>query len=572
MMWQLPLVQNVQQHWAEYLVGVFFVASHAYARFNTPPTQKYSTTWRQYHAALTLYVAVIALGYLLFSYSPALFGLTTLGGLPEPMQNLSPPLLIALILTVLLPRFSKLAQLDRSLREFFWEQASIPAEVHSVKALLKSADYTMPRKVRQRVQDSLQKRGVREPWIDVALHDHSFAPWMKVAAFIEQIELWIEERQYRPYLQTIRVEFVELKAQCEAFFADAMDYMDESDRPPRAGAVLGVRSNRILAKLNKKADVFLDGFYTFFAQAVIHCEASSAARTNKLRELGFEAEYESVPRQPGIFVLVFLLLLTIFFVSFAFLMKGEGRSLAHRLMDSVRISLIYCVAVSCAVFMRRWSDPEGKVASSPNRNPGYYAWTGIYALVLGTGASLIAYRMELPSWPATWWRFGYSWPYLAIYLVVAASVAALIDTRENRLAWLRDAVVLAAASMLTAAFVHEMLNQIDRQVYVTTIKGVRATFSPRDPPSLGALVGVAGIAGFAIGSLVPSWYRPAILKNRCRTSEAKEPPPTKLDNGQGGGLGGGGGEPRIEVLLPYKDERPTKVEDVTSEASVHIER
>ena len=150
----IPFIQNLRDHWIEYLIGSTFIFAYARSRFNTPPAQfaagdwpipllptRYSTTPAQYRLYFTLYLSVLLTTFFLFSYSPALFNLTKFLELTPAMKNISAPLLVALFLTILLPTVPYLAQMDEDLRKFFWEQASVPKETLALRDTIKSATF-----------------------------------------------------------------------------------------------------------------------------------------------------------------------------------------------------------------------------------------------------------------------------------------------------------------------------------------------------------------------------------------------------------------------------------------------
>jgi Na+/proline symporter len=95
----------------DYFIGGVFVIVYAASRFNTPATNRSTTTWLRYHVASTIYFGVgLLLFGLLAAYQPLQAAvrhtLPVLGldhDASDVAARLSPPLLAALFLTVLLP-------------------------------------------------------------------------------------------------------------------------------------------------------------------------------------------------------------------------------------------------------------------------------------------------------------------------------------------------------------------------------------------------------------------------------------------------------------------------------------
>src|SRR5688572_3171017 len=120
-------------------LGAVFVLFYAANRFNTPATNRSSTTAVRYYLSLFCYCVVGLVAYISFVKFPHLLAFLMQGNdaVVEPWaKQLSSPLLVALLLTVLLPKLPLLSDLDNWVRKQLQEIAEIPFEARRLGAQL----------------------------------------------------------------------------------------------------------------------------------------------------------------------------------------------------------------------------------------------------------------------------------------------------------------------------------------------------------------------------------------------------------------------------------------------------
>ena len=110
-------------------IGGIFVLVSAWSRFNTPSTNRSSTTFFRFASGLILYVAASLLFYSVLAFSqdvlqPMLQEIHP----PKFVSSLSSPFVAALLLTVLLPRVPLLNEIDSRARSSIHRLVSIPTE------------------------------------------------------------------------------------------------------------------------------------------------------------------------------------------------------------------------------------------------------------------------------------------------------------------------------------------------------------------------------------------------------------------------------------------------------------
>lgn len=131
-----------------YLISGGLVAIFGWSRFNTPKTNRASTTLAQFYLTGFAYVASCLVLYLLVSRliaeNPSTLSFLGFeaGGSSE-VASLSAPLLSALLMTTLLPSVPILQRIDRWLLEFFQRLGSIPQEVKRLSNQILSAELAL---------------------------------------------------------------------------------------------------------------------------------------------------------------------------------------------------------------------------------------------------------------------------------------------------------------------------------------------------------------------------------------------------------------------------------------------
>ena len=111
------LTEQIVEHGKiDLIVGTLFVLFHSANRFNTPSTNRSSTTAGRFFLALSVYCLAALLTYLLLVDFPHLVTLLAAGqpqDLPGFMKELSSPLVMALLMTTLLPKLPLLSTVDQ---------------------------------------------------------------------------------------------------------------------------------------------------------------------------------------------------------------------------------------------------------------------------------------------------------------------------------------------------------------------------------------------------------------------------------------------------------------------------
>lgn len=523
-------LERIVTAYLDYLIGAVFVLVYASHRFNTPTSNRSTTTWLRYHvAAKTYWLVGLALFVLLGTYRPLQAVLQhglPLVGLTEEASKvagaLSPPLLAALFLTVLLPRAPYLSTLDKWTRRKLQHMAAIPFEARRVSAELRTAAFTVPDAMRHRVTAELLAEDFHA---DDVLFAESSAPqfvWTKISVLMRHLDGLEADHGFAAFMTAYPAELAQLRSQYKLLLPKARKCFrltrdlpaepeDERSRVPDA-----VREYR--DEFADQAAALLGAIYDFLSRGVLQSRHSYAARCDVLKELGFGVEFSSSPLTLNQHVTLFLLLNTLLIAGFVVAEPADRGAFGDVLFRSVRIAVLYNVAILCAVYRPR----RLRLAQRDERGFLPVAWyltiggvAAACALVVNVALKalgrldLIALNFaELPGVVLT--DLSQKYPWLVMTFVTAGTVAFLTDVTPgpvltaSRLRWLEGALmagVATAASLLVWTWLEHT--------------GGR-------PPhmELGWLMFRSAVVGFAIGALIPSWHRQAA----AHTPEPTPPP------------------------------------------------
>ena len=136
------------------VIGAVFVLVYAYERFNTPKTNRSMTTWWRFWTFSIIYYISVVFIYVLLAKSTILLqvlastrvnALADFGAgvdVKQIIDSLSPELVAALFLTILLRRLDFLAKPDDWLRTLFQTMAAIPHAARHIGAEIRRATFS----------------------------------------------------------------------------------------------------------------------------------------------------------------------------------------------------------------------------------------------------------------------------------------------------------------------------------------------------------------------------------------------------------------------------------------------
>ena len=523
-------------NYLEIALSAIVIVVFAVDRFKTPPSDpkdgvvpyrisRSTTTAASYYTAVSLYGAIALAVFAFLLLSPqALDRLVATApaigeGIP-PWARQSPPLLVALILTVLLPKIPILSSMDAWFRTKLQRMAAIPHEVRRLSAELRRAPFRVTAERERELTDAMAAKGFDSP--DIRFEEGS-APqhlWTKLSMLMHELDGWDADAQFTSYVLTYPNEFTALRFRYEALVPKAVkcfsllrELTADPEPTKKGGAIYAYRDDVV-----HEIEALLKDVYEAVSHAVLLCQFTQRARVSQLIRLGFGLDPEP-PRRLTLNELLGLFTGLTIVYAFGFVLMRHGGGSGQRIdpklfVLAVMIAAIYCVAVWCAIAPKaRWRFARRSAAHG--RPWGWYLLSGVMAA--GTGA-LIAYLVRLVTYRgdvvAAWELYWQTSPWAIMTFTTAYGLAFLADDEPGdgfgglltpaRLRW-AEAVALTAVMCVAAWLVHELL--LGTREAALALRATNPDMPVQAVRPLRDIELMTMVIGFAVGSLVPSWYR-----------------------------------------------------------------
>lgn len=491
-----------------YALGILIVVLYACDRFNTPPTNRSSTTAARYYTAAALYLGVAVGIYLVLLLGfPQLFNQWTAPVIEDYpwTKELSGPLLVAFLLTVSLPKVPILFSADEWIRKKLQHMAAIPFEVRRLSAVLRRSPFHVSDERQEEIRSGLVNEGFQATDI---LFNESAAPqylWTMVAVLMKSLEDWESHSGFSGFIARFASELGGLRGRYKQLTPKAKSCFRLIREHPlgSGGGQAGDAVLQFQADFVEQAKDLLHSIFDFIGRGVLQCKLTHGARCNQLGSMGFQVQ---LPR-PKLTVneLVALFMGVAGVLMFGFVRSQYAKhatGIGELFLMAMMIAAIYCVAIWWAIYPKgRWQCARWE--SGEIRPVACYVLAASLASATGLAINLAFKSVKLvmfpdPNLPNAWAAFQQAWPWTFMTFVTAFVTAWLTDDRPGvgfpaaGLRWLEGSV--QAAMMMGAGwFVRSILNETGGQA----------------APSLGDVLLLSGIIGFGIGFLVPTWHREA---------------------------------------------------------------
>jgi hypothetical protein len=524
--------------YVEMVLSAFVIVVFAVDRFKTVPSDpkdgiatyrisRSTTTAASWYTAVSLYGA-IALGVFAFLLlSPqALDRLVASApeladGIP-PWARQSPPLLVALILTVLLPKIPILSSMDGWFRSKLQRMAAIPHEVRRLCAELRRAPFRITDECREELLEAMVAKGFEATDIRFGEGATPHYLWTKLALLMRELDGWEADARFTSYVVTYPNEFNALRLRYEALLPKAVRCFGllrelAADPEPRKK---GVAVYAYCDDFVHEVEAALKNVYEAVSNAVLLCQFTQRARVSQLIRLGFGLDPEP-PRRLTLNELLGLFTGMTVVYAFGFVLLRHGQAGTPRIdpklfVLALMIAAIYCVAVWCAIAPKaRWRFAR---RSAENGRPwGWYLLSGLMAAGIG---ALISFAVKLVMYQGhaikAWELYWQTSPWAILTFATAYGLAFLADDEPGdgfarlftpeRLRWL-EGIALTAVMFIAGWLVHELL--VGTHETATALRAGNPDMLVQAVRPLRDIELLTVVIGFAIGSLVPCWYRTA---------------------------------------------------------------
>lgn len=445
----------------EWSIGFFLIFVYAQGRFNTPRSNRSSTTNARYYVAALSYLFSLGLLFILLggglSASPELLTLFAggVGGLPEETQRLAGgPLLAALILTALLPNFPVLSEVDGWLRGSFQRLGNIPWEAIRLSGKMRRSEFEVPSDLMPAINKMLSDfpQECIQPDPDRNMHHQ----WTKTTALYVQIMNWQDMKKYDSFIESLREDYRKI----QSTFGRARDkalmcFKLMSNSANDVEGDISKATLEIRRDFEELHDYLFKQICDFIARGVLRCELGSIGRQTKLREMGFSKYSEE--RQPLTANQVVLIIVTVFLVLLpGIYLVGDSRpDIRYALFTALMVSLIYGLAVIAAIYPKAVWDFADIEKSHSRFFPAYFL-SGFIAVLLGSVVSLTFRFVAYRDFMRAIYSFIWTHPWFLLSFTAALVISYLADDyagkkREKLKRWSRWAEGAAAALILTLA-------------------------------------------------------------------------------------------------------------------------
>ena len=491
-------------------LGAVFVLFYAGTRFNTPATNRSSTTAGRYYVGLLLYCLVGICLYITLVTFPNLLNFTMYGqqiGGDAATSKISLPLFVALLLTVLLPKIPLLSSADKWVCTQLQNMAAIPWEVLRLSAELRKFKLEFSPGEQAVVQQILESDGFDPKDIIFELTETARSDWTRVTALLQKVEDWGTDRRMASYLLTSSSDLEKLHDRHQALSLKAKTCFRLRDEDRQAGmtrkthqAMLSYEEDFAEHVKQLRKDIL-----EFIARGVLRSELTRRGLESRLNSMGFQINWPESPFSLNQLLLVFAVICVVMLPGFIFYGRKD-MSFESLLIRLGLVGFTYVVAVACAVLPKtRWSFAQVKTGEM--RPIAFYFVAGLMSAGISLATSIVVQAISLHSLDWSFQRACLTYPWQLVSFATAFITAMMADnprvTRVSSLAQrslegLGQGVLMLGVSYLTCIWLSQRL-ELYKSVDLRYLKyGV-----PR--PLMTTIMG--GLVGVVIGFLIPTWYR-----------------------------------------------------------------
>ena len=484
----------------EWLVGLALILIYAQSRFNTPKSNRSSTTLYRYCFAFLCYFLSLCLLYLLLgggiSASPALYDLLTKGAAKDGEHLAGGPLLSALILTTLLPNFPVLSKIDAWLRGTFQDIGHIPKEARELSGNMRRSTFIAPERQRDEVRRYLAD--FSETDIRIRPDNSPQSEWTQVTSLWLEVRSWADKKKYSGFLESFKTDYRQIETAYEKLRVKALkcfrwmsdyDDIEEATFNPLKECQKDFQEQLIILKKDLS---------NYIARGVLSCEMTGKERRAKLEEMGFcdIADDRSPLNAHQVVGIGFIVFLFMFFGNLLF--RGTSVEISRYILISTMVATIYGLSILLAINLKVvWSFAD--IRRVGQRPIASYVVAGLLAAVLSFFISLTFKFVWFWDFLTALKDIKMCYPWFLMSFTVAATLSCLCDNgvlgQKPPPPWMRwlESIACGVVLMVAACVVLRWLAQTG----LTT---------ERIPPLLVTVFISCGI-GLAVGYFVPHWYR-----------------------------------------------------------------
>jgi hypothetical protein len=273
-------------------LGLGLIAIYALERFNTPPSNRASTTAVRYYSAASAYILLYLLAYIILLNYPTLtnYLIGNAGDAQEQLQNLPTTVVVALLLSILIPKVPLLSKADSRVRRFLQNLAAIPIEALRLSKEIHDVPYIVPPKHQTEVSERMKSGGFKEE--DIVFEDGKTAQhlWTKITAVIYSLEHWERDARFVAFTHERRGQFERLKERHKRLTAMAINCFTLVGQTGGGGPedTMQEAVSKFCTNFMAEADDLFQEICHYISQGVLKCKLTQGARCRELEDMGFQ--------------------------------------------------------------------------------------------------------------------------------------------------------------------------------------------------------------------------------------------------------------------------------------------
>ena len=509
----------------EWILGAIFVGFNAYGRYNTPTSNRESTTFQNFSLYFIFYFVSVLIVYVvfgaLFDSSPetistvyGIFSSNVTAAIPEALADLRAPMVSAPFLSTLLPSIPVLSRYDRALLQFFWDKGHIPNHVHKMAAIMRRAPFNYSPQQRKELRQICESLDIDYDSLHTQTATSLDHRWARINVLLKGIEPWEESDtgRLRRYIDEHREEMSQLCA--------SRDEMNREFSELRTEQL----DSHALAKMEKFLDKSIAELFrsttVFVAKAVCVSELTESGRSSRISQLGFESggqrDDKLSPRQLALALLGILLTFLALSVAQELASDVKPHNYGNVVFMTFLMAFTYGASLIIALSMKAGIS-MGYNELTGQRPIFAYLWvsgaTGLSWLFVSIGYRYIPHMLSglnsEENLTQVLEAIRWSYPYALQSMALAIAISLMLDIHQSSRITeqlslkrrLKDvafaALTVGAASVVTYCWMEGI--------------GLFEGYASKDEPYRGTtsfawLIFKGAAVGAVVGWLVPMWF------------------------------------------------------------------
>lgn len=337
----------------QWAFGALVVVLYARDRFDSPQSNRATTTFTRYWVARLGYIASMLALFLVLGGAlrdvdlQMLWDFLQVPGTVKNADRMPGPLVAALLLTAMLPSFPFLTRIDEAVKKWFQRVGNIPFEARLLSGQLQNADFRPSAEMLARIEPHLTDLGVDPAWLEdgPATVRHR---WTRAVVLWTLVQDWTKARGYSRYVSQRQAQFDDIRARLESLgpmLDDASLRAIESPADARSAKALQ-------RKVRKDVDQLYEAVFDFVSSGVLDREWNLSQRNTALAKLGFSGLPDargslSLNEVALVAGLIFLAMVLAALITRRFF---DPTPLAPNLRVLVMVPIIYTVAIVAALY------------------------------------------------------------------------------------------------------------------------------------------------------------------------------------------------------------------------------